>query len=372
MNKKGQVEAQFNWIFVLVVGGIILLFFTVIVMRQKTVSEQKLSATIISDLETIFTGASVSKGTTHLLEVPKVDLEFDCNRFYLGQVNKPIGKQVVFAPSRVKGTKLLTWTLEWNAPFKVTNFLYITSLEMRYIFIYDGLGEDLIKTINNTFPEEMNTEFYEYPLDFQDIKNKNNYKVRLIFIGKFGKPDIEEAIEGSDYFPSKLSKMDDNDVTALLITPSTTSEKYLHFYKKSGEEFEFRGDTVADSKSSSIDYISPEDLDENLPSLFGAIFADDYETYNCVMKKAFERLNLIATVYEDKADKSENHYRSQFRHVCESATGGASTDIRIIKSNSDECSTDFPKCSISTIANSASELNEQNNKLLLYSCALIY
>jgi len=375
-NKKGQIEAQFNWIFILVVGGIIMLFFTTIVIKQKSTSEQKLSATVISDLEAIFIGASVSKGTSHLLEVPEVDLDFDCTRFYLGSVNKPLGKQVVFAPSRVKGTKILTWTLEWNMPFKVTNFLYITSPEMRYIFIYDTSGVDLIDTLKDSLPKDMNTEFYDYyneynqdmPSLMDSIKDKNNYKVRLIFVGSF---DPEDDIE--TYFPLSLSEMNSNDLTAMLID-STSDPTKLYFYKAGDASFELIGETTP------LDYVSLGDLDETFPSLYGAIFSDELESYNCVMRKAFERLALISDIYLDKTNQLETHYSDIFNQRCETAMGSTTETIGNIKSSSTTCTTDFPdlgpseSCvsSIMGYVAGTSGLDTLNKKLLLYSCALIY
>ena len=41
MNKKGIIEIQFNWIFVLVVGAIILVFFFGFVQKQKSFAEEK-------------------------------------------------------------------------------------------------------------------------------------------------------------------------------------------------------------------------------------------------------------------------------------------------------------------------------------------
>ena len=48
-NKKG-FEMQFNWIFVLVAGMVILLFFTMVVVEQKGVSETTAKATVLKSM----------------------------------------------------------------------------------------------------------------------------------------------------------------------------------------------------------------------------------------------------------------------------------------------------------------------------------
>lgn len=354
-------------------------------MKQRSTSEQKLSATVISDLEAIFTGASISKGTVHALDVPRVDLDFDCSRFYLGQVNKPIGKQVLFAPSKVQGTNILTWTLEWNTPYKVNNFLYITSEEVRYIFIYDNPDSDILTLINESIPEEMNAEFYEFDNDMEAITSaitdQNNYKVRLIFIGEFGERprNIELRFEDAKYFPDQLSDMPGDDLTALFIKPhsSIDSINNLYFYDSDGTTFKKINDTY------SLDHISSNSIGEAPPSLFGAIFTDDAHEYNCIMKKAFERLDWVSEIYLDKAEKLKSHYDVDYpKLICEKnvanayiASPGESGPVGIeaIKDGADTCSQNFPEIDcVSQIAGAAEALETLNSRLLLFSCALIY
>jgi len=372
-NKKGQAEVQFNWIFVLVVGGIILIFFTAIVLKQKSVSEQKLSATMAADLETIFAGASVSKGTSHMFEIPNLEMNFDCSRFYMGQINKPLGKQVIFAPSKVKGDKLLTLTLEWNVPFKSSNFLFVTSPDVRYIFVYDSSSLDLLGLINDSLPSGLNAEFYEAADAnavrslMNSISDKNNYKVRFVFVvSSFD----ENSLNNFNF--SKLSGMVGDDLTALLIKPSGGSVKNVYFFKSNGGSFVLVGDSI------SFDFVSPREEVEALPSLLGAIISDDLESYNCIMRKAFERLELVSSIYLDKVDKLNNFYVTPpGKPVCANFVDATTPSINVINSEASGCKTDFyggdcGDSSITSIAAAATNLEAQNRVLLFRSCALIY
>ena len=54
MMKKGQVSFQLNWVFVIIIGVIILTFFISVVSKQKEVSDNKISASVAKSFETLF------------------------------------------------------------------------------------------------------------------------------------------------------------------------------------------------------------------------------------------------------------------------------------------------------------------------------
>ena len=153
--KKGVIEVQFNWIFTLIVGALILALFSSIIIKQKSSSENTISATLLTNLETILVGAKISTGTINVIDMPKTNIEFSCNQYSQGNAQKQIRDKVIFSPNLLKGKQLITWALEWKVPFKITNFLYVTSPEVRYILI----GTDsTFKIINSTIPNEINKE----------------------------------------------------------------------------------------------------------------------------------------------------------------------------------------------------------------------
>jgi hypothetical protein len=277
--KQAQVETQFNWIFILVVGAVILIFFTVIVINQKSSSEAKISESVITDLESIFTGGSLSTGTTQLIETPNIEINFDCAGYDVKGVTNPTGGMAVFAPSTVKGRNIITWNLDFNIPFKVTGFLYITSPEMRYIFV--DYRQNAAR-MNSTLPKNMNIEFVD---SMDEIKDKNNYKVRLI---------AESDIFNEDC-PSDIAEMGD-DLTALARIGDT-----LKFYScNKNRKFELIGTTaLADVVDAELE-----------PSLYGAIFTDNIDMYNCMIGKAFERAYFVSRVYQERNKQLISYYEN--------------------------------------------------------------
>lgn len=348
IKRKGTVEVQINWIFVLVAGAMILLLFIGIVMQQKDVSERKLSVTILSDLSTIINGASVSTNTVNVIKMPYTELIYACDGFSVGQASMPIGSTIVFAPSMITGNNMIAWTQEWNMPYKVMNFLYLTSEEVRTILVYEQQTETLARRINMTRPERMNVDIVSKE-QLKDVVDLNNYKVRIVYL------------TGQSYFlnvdvPSSLKGMRKDDLSMLYVSKMQQGDAFkVDYYSYDGTGWSKKGESFA--------------LDDAM--LFGAIFTDDHEAYNCMMQKAFGRLKYVNDVYLKRTDllmtSSGEPCRSFYR------VGG----FEDIMENSEKCAIGFPslQCDSRSILdiNAAKTAVENDNDILQRrSCALLY
>ena len=205
MGSKKGFEIQFNWIFVLIIGAAILLFFTSLVFRQRDLSDAAAKTTLLIDIESLINSASVSLDTTNLIAIPKLKIDISCNKISIEGTSKQYQNMILFAPSSIKGSKLVAQTFAFNTPYRTANVLYMTSQEMRYILIGDT---DFAKEINKILPAELSKENYTV-YDHLAIKDLNNYKVRFIFVNK--------PFSVTSQFPSSLAKMSDADVTTLKI-----------------------------------------------------------------------------------------------------------------------------------------------------------
>ena len=332
MDKKA-FEMQFNWIFVLIAGAAILLFFTVVVIKQKSVSETSTKATVLKSIEAIITGAGISTDTTNIVNIPSSNIEIGCNRISLGTVSKQHENLILFAPGLVKGDRLITQTLSFNAPYRATNLLYMTSQQLRYIIIGSN---SIAKEVNKTLPSDIKKEFYS---SIPDIKNSNNYRIRFII--------FEEMIE----FPKSLAKMPDSDVTALKVNGD--SEKgTLEFWQKDGTSWQAKGSSFYIGKS----------------SLVGAVYADTLEAYECSMQSVFSRLNLVTRIYIEKTKKLVQKGISSRQVQCNQFYSNALAQLNAISS----ASSAFSQQNINTISDSAKGLMGENKNAQIYSCTLIY
>src|SRR3989338_6677756 len=107
LHKKADVEIQINWIFIIIVGGIILIFFIGLITKQKTVSTTKLNINIRESLDTIFTSSQVASGTANLINTPDLEVDFDCDNYYVGEfdsgINKGLGQTRIIFVRQITG-----------------------------------------------------------------------------------------------------------------------------------------------------------------------------------------------------------------------------------------------------------------------------
>ncbi|MBW2999505.1 hypothetical protein KY339_02430 [Candidatus Woesearchaeota archaeon] len=281
--KKAAIEVQFHWIFVFIVGAIIFLFFFTVITKQKAASETKLADTVLSDLEGIMIASSVATGKEDRIDIPKVDFEVNCDELLMAGIIKSLGNQIVFSPSRIMGTELVIWTLDWNVPFKVTNFMYMTSPLIKYYFVYDDASKDFASEVFKKMPkvltEEKAVELVEYkgPAAPLEIEYEGNYKVKFVVFFQMG-PQTTITLDP-----------DFEDVDYSIVHLTTPEEDFeqgnLMFYNKVPGGIEMEGE---------YDYVG-------MPSLYGAIFVDNFEHYQCAMEKAMNKLGLVARVYAGRS-----------------------------------------------------------------------
>ncbi len=269
-NRKAFVEIQFNWVFVLIVGAIILIFFVSIVNSQKKNSDKTLAFDVLSKIDLIMSGGLTVPKTGQLFDMPNLEFGFDCNSLSVFGVTRQFPEKIVFGPDRLKGIKLVVWSQDWNVPFKATNFLYITTSDVRYIFVDSTAGETSALLFNST--PNMTKDRVTNIMNLNN--DKNNYKIRVVYF--FSDPGT---------LPPFIANMNDADVTAVSI-----KDKYVKFYVKQGSNF------VAQTPD--IKYYFLGD-----PAIFGAIFSENGEMYKCSMEKAFTNLHYIAKIYAAREEE---------------------------------------------------------------------
>ena len=346
--KRGQMEIQFNWIFVLIAGALILAFFISVVNKQREVSAIRTSASVATNLESIFTGAEISTNTVNVFDLPQTTVDFECGSYAIGSVRKQTGDNVVFAPTRIEGRQMITWARDWSVPYRVMNFLYLTDPVIRYIIVNNS--RNLGKKIFDTLPREMNKEVIDV-IDFASLADRNDPHIRFIFLG---------GVNG-DVLQSSLLNVDDEKISAVAF-PDLQGEDSIprfgnvEFFRKQGSNFVSSGETF---------YMNDD-------ALFGALYSGTAENYNCAMRNAFSRLALVSSIYVNRSLELQKFYGS----------GGCFTFhhdrfLSVLESIASDLSVSYPPLTgitpLSNIQdNMVSLKNDQNRQLQLLSCELIY
>ncbi|MBW2970949.1 hypothetical protein KY320_02185 [Candidatus Woesearchaeota archaeon] len=341
--KRGAIEIQFNWVFIFIAGSLILAVFVGFVNKQSENAELKLGAQIVGNTNSIITQSYVTSDKSSVVTLVK-PLEFrcvdSCNSFGCDSgfniqdttVGWSTPVQVIFAPDLIDGREMVTWSKDWSVPFRVMNFLYLTSKDVRYVFIdTSSTSDDKIVDFYDEMPKSLKAEKVPDP---STLKNLNNYKVKLIYYDISTTPQL----------PNGLKSMPVGDVSAVVIESSASK---IEFYKTLNTGFSLEGDAY---------YLGDAPI-------YGAIFSENMEMYNCNMKKALLRLGKVSDLYLDRVQDLQPEYSA-----CSSIYGNAINSLMEIKNFGDPDKLG----SLNGMQQYISEVEDQNQALMVHSCPVIY
>ncbi len=285
-NRAGQLEVPINWVFILIAGGIILITFFGFIQKQKTASEQSSAESLISDLSAIAAGAQTAKGTAQLIEFPELDVDFSCEdcdcRYRIGSITKEFGDTLIFGPKTITGPNMVLYSVDWAAPFRVTNFLIATNQRVKYVMAVPVLTPE-IRRILSMIPDNINRANATGLDAVNRAKNIRNDggKLRLVFFLLQGQGGCTKDIptmatlEGQDYSCLNID-MDHKAVYWF------AKDKYGNWNAAGNRQFASDGDLLA------------------------AIFTEDFKQYACNMREAYIRLASLADIYSMRAESFNN------------------------------------------------------------------
>lgn len=344
------MEVQFNWVFVMIAGALILVFFFGIVQKQRELSNAKIADSLLTNIESIATGAAISKGTVQPVDLPNIGVDFGCTdeclcAYSIGDVRKDYNDKIIFAPSFIKSSQMLLWTLDWKVPFRATNFVYATASNNKYFFISDSSPTALFNRLGEIIPPEVNSEFAQVGglSDVLAIKNENYNSVKFIFVDTANPTALLSSPGGIIH--SSFRKID----VGVVHINSAGGGGELTFYDKTNKrrlEFE---------QADPLSYYGE-------PSILAAIFAADSNSYECNMISALLRLQNIIGLYIERADYLDSE--------TECSEGYPLGPLEGLNGTANSAANDPSK--ISNLGTSVSSVKEQNDRLLRASCALIY
>ena len=195
VSKKGQLTLSFNWIFVMVAGAVILLFFVGLIVKQKDSSEQKLNFDVVNILESILVGSTVSEQTINTIDtsgISSMELFFECELDSDGgfldvfarygitgtTASQELPIQVIMSPPKFSTKKLILWSLPYEMPFKVTDILILTGQSHQY-YVFGSSSSVLGSELQNA-TSSFNIDFVTSASEISSIgANEINRIVRL-------------------------------------------------------------------------------------------------------------------------------------------------------------------------------------------------
>jgi hypothetical protein len=356
LQKRAAIEVQFNWIFVLIAGALILVFFINISNVQRKNADQSLAFDLLSKIDLIMSGALAIPQTGQVFDMPSISFDVECSRISALGVSRQFPDRIVFAPDALSGKRLVVWSEDWNVPFKVTNFLYITTSGVRYVVVANPDDTSAQTFLNKSLPDNITKEV----ANLSELADKNNYKIKLIFLDKvypdLTNDDLQYDTNYNMSLPAFIRRMPDNEVSGVYITTNSIPQKVRFIVKKGNR----------------LSFVDPELEVYKDAMISGAAFAENLDEFNCSINKAFMKLHYVSEVYAMREQYLYNDYNGVYNFLtgCTSAgtrdydpgTGGYINTIKSAALTHD----------ISTISNVESYIAGENNNALRESCAPIY
>ena len=332
--KKAQIQVTFSWVYILIAGAVILLFFIGLVVKQKAVSEENLATDVVRVMESILTGAGVSEKTKNFVDISGLadyTLFFGCDEgsssFGIKDRGKPSQNNIdpIFAPSEIKDTQLVLWSLPYNLPFKVIDFTFVTSPKTKYYFL--GNNHFIDEFINST-QGFSNIERID---DISEIDPQRNFQFRII--------DFSGGLFVREGIPENLRLVDDDKLTAITFTGANQVDYYQ---KLSGGWRKLNQEPV---RIVSL----PGERDA---AKYAVIFSGNDKTYKCNMQKAFTRLKYVLEVYQSKLEEMEQYYEADpelavgecYNYIKETGYDpNIKSSLRSVKSRVAACLVNYPE-----------------------------
>ena len=295
--KRGVVEVQFNWIFIMIAGGLILFFFMTVISYQQQLSRQKLGVELASQLDLIFSGRGVSPGAKQPIDISDVPIQFDCNEYRVMGQRIASGNTLIFAPAEIVTKKLLTITMSFDLPFRTNTMTMMTSPQVKYYFF--GFTKDMQEKIDAQLDFPLATEGEKIDYEFwgpetQTIPTyENNPFVRFVI----NNPDPTTP---SITLDASFNTAGDDKISAVVVDENKIGDEEhplsspLVFFQKSGTGWQQQPNGEAYTLG--------------FPSFIGAVFTKDGTTYQCLMDRTLHRAQQVVGIAKDCADQLQKFY----------------------------------------------------------------
>ncbi|HYD03197.1 MAG TPA: hypothetical protein VEC16_02760 [Alphaproteobacteria bacterium] len=261
-SKKGVVDVQFNWIFILIAGFVIFAFIISVVYKQKDKSDERAGINSVNQITTLLKGKQQTANVYSELSIPNSDIEFRCEgeikyfTYRIGNYNREeLPTYLIFSRGEINTNKMIIWTQEFNLGFPAGIFSYVTTPDSLIIIYADPDDSDAAALFN------------AIPSNITRVISKN--------------------IADYDYYNHKTVVCFDGDCPA-------ATQDYIKIKQTAGGVYGY-GDIIFHSRGR--DTIKPYVTNA---AIYGAIFSNDPKYYECQMNRAFDQYNVKRSLLEKR------------------------------------------------------------------------
>lgn len=288
------MESVFKYIFAMIAGAFILLFFVNFAMKYISSEENVEAAELVSNFDNQLSIVSTSENgfKEHNLGLER-DISFNRGRIVSGTAKKN-STNIVYSPKSLQGVKILLWTKKWVFPYAIDSFYYMSNDKYKYVAISDETSQEFVDTLVKPKEGEISDSFKAVSFTFDKFQSQQSALSRSY--SAFKKVRIA-------YFSDNPSKD-----TIKKLSSSMKNADVIVIKRADTNDGEWSAGTVSFGQEEAI-YVG-------LPMMIGAIFAEDFENYDFNLKRALGRFREVTGLYMKKAEFMQQRLPS-----CEGYTG---------------------------------------------------
>ncbi len=341
MNSKALTPVVFNWVFVLIAGAVIMMFFFNIINAQTKITEKELEMRILKDMEDLLIGKSVSTDTSSTVQISNKHFVYDCAEpcsdligcdsslsLKSSEASIDFNTQPLFSIRNLQATELISFASSWDIPFHAANFLYLAVPGEKIVFPANCNG--LCGEVYSMIPQR-----YKDSRIVTQIEPTSFNFVRHVFF-KIGECTSENK-------PHEIC----------------INQSGLFFFNNG------RPDKTVNFPDGFPYFVKD--------SILGAIFSEDAALFECNMKKAFFKSRLTSKVLVGKTNYFIDYYSNDdWGNVVRGTYCKSDLETEILP-NLDAFDTFYSNLiDTDELQNSKFILENTNRKLARKSCATIY
>ena len=296
--KQAQLSIHFHWLFVLIIGVIILAFFLSIIKSNHDQATTAVSSQIKDAVDQYVATATTKANEAEQLTIAGATMDFTCetglsNYVINGQTTTSTKHNIIFTPKILRGETMAIWTKIWSTPFDAAIFTYLADDRTAFIFVNDSMG--IIQPLYDELPSSYTKIF-----------------------------TTRASLAGS--YPSGMDRY-------VLITTMSITPPQSHTYERiiAPESVTLTDGTTTETRSYATN-----------AELWGAIFTEDASTYDCMMDKALFQLAITARVLKGRADQLATAFQGT---PCAAYLHDASTQFSLLAQGRRSASTTLAQLS---------------------------
>lgn len=295
--RLGAIDVPFNWIFIMVAGGAILLAVFAFVAKQQKAFKEDIASTVLRDLRAITAGGITAKGTSQKIDIPDSDITFDCTEecdcgMTIGNVRSGFKDNIIFAPKKISGTQLILWAQDWSLPIRVTNFLFMTTPRVKFYLVpYGSTSKTVFKALKERIPENLDVTALSDTTAASLVDYIGEDAVRFIIVDESSNHGGPITINCQQGFNLK-SSFKEADVSCVTVRAFKANVSNAY-------DIEIK---TRDPNTNTLTFQSKQFRVIGEAPVIAAAFSEDAHQWECNMKRAYRRLASVSNLMVQRSD----------------------------------------------------------------------